>query len=164
MRLTCNEDIGSSILSLGTKIYMVELNTSIRSSTMLVYKCLSCNKEVVASRQKLNKYCSIGCQKEFEYRSRVREWILEGRDWTGKVPNWVRRALKEKFGCKCSKCQITDYNNIPIVLEVDHVDGNHTNNTIENLRFLCPNCHSQTLTYKNRNAGNGRTSRRKQLN
>ena len=130
---------------------------------MTVYKCLCCKKETVASRQKVNKYCSIVCQKEFEYQARVKKWLVEGKDWKGMIPNWVRRALEEKYGCKCSRCQITDYYNEPIVLEVDHIDGNSNNNTIKNLRLLCPNCHSQTPTYKNRNAGNGRTLRRKKL-
>ena len=47
-----------------------------------------------------------------------------------------------------------------IVLELEHIDGNSDNNTEENLTILCPNCHSQTLTYKNRNKGNGRHNRR----
>ncbi|CAM5234122.1 HNH endonuclease signature motif containing protein [Streptomyces hirsutus] len=42
-------------------------------------------------------------------------------------------------------------------LEVDHVDGDWRNNRIENLRFLCPNCHSTTDNYRGR--GKGRASR-----
>ena len=125
-----------------------------------MYKCLCCKKECESSRQKTNKYCSIQCQKEFEYTVRVKKWLVEGKDWKGMIPNWVRRALAEKYGSNCSRCKIEDYNNEPIVLEVDHKDGNHTNNSIKNLRLLCPNCHSQTPTYKNRNKGNGRESRR----
>ena len=44
-----------------------------------------------------------------------------------------------------------------IKLELDHIDGNHSNNNLNNLRLLCPNCHSQTPTYKNR----GRSSNKK---
>ena len=75
------------------------------------------------------------------------------------IPNWVRRVLREKFGNKCSECGINEYNNKSITLEVDHKNGNHLDNTIKNLRLLCPNCHSQTPTYKNRNKGKGRTNR-----
>lgn len=128
-----------------------------------MYKCLCCKKECETSHQKTNKYCSIQCQHEYQYKQRVNKWLTEGKDWKGMVPQWVRRALEEKYGCKCSDCGIVDYNGKPITLEVDHKDGNHNNNTIKNLRLLCPNCHSQTPTYKNRNVGNGRTSRRKQL-
>ncbi len=45
---------------------------------------------------------------------------------------------------KCIKCPITNtYNNLPIVLEIDHINGDWTDNTFENLQFICPNCHSQ---------------------
>ena len=35
----------------------------------------------------------------------------------------------------------------PLTLQLDHIDGNHTNHSLNNLRFLCPNCHTQTATY-----------------
>mgnify|MGYP003499428649 FL=1 len=61
----------------------------------------------------------------------------------------LRRSLKE-IGIReeCMVCKITEYNNRPINLEIDHIDGDNTNNVQENLRFICPNCHSQTSTYK----------------
>ena len=43
------------------------------------------------------------------------------------------------------------YNNKPLTLELDHIDGNHNNNDITNLRILCPNCHSQTDTFGGKN-------------
>ncbi len=41
-------------------------------------------------------------------------------------------------------------------LEIDHIDGNSDNNSEENLRLVCPNCHSLTSTYRGTNRGNGR--------
>lgn len=52
---------------------------------------------------------------------------------------------------KCQQCQIIDYNNKEIVLQLDHINGINNDNRLENLRFLCPNCHSQTDTYCGRN-------------
>lgn len=53
--------------------------------------------------------------------------------------------------------------NKPLMLEVDHINGRNDINTSENLRLLCSNCHSQTPTFKARNKGNGRESRRLKL-
>lgn len=49
---------------------------------------------------------------------------------------------------KCQGCFLSTWLEKPLVLEVDHIDGNNKNNTIDNLRVLCPNCHSQTPTWK----------------
>jgi 5-methylcytosine-specific restriction endonuclease McrA len=61
----------------------------------------------------------------------------------------LRRALSE-IGVEyaCSVCGISKWNGNDITLEVDHVDGNNKNNSIENIRYLCPNCHSQTDNYR----------------
>lgn len=52
---------------------------------------------------------------------------------------------------KCSICGLTTWNNKTISLELDHINGINNDNRLENLRFLCPNCHSQTTTYGSRN-------------
>lgn len=48
---------------------------------------------------------------------------------------------------KCSICNITEWMGKPLTLHLDHIDGDSFNNTKENLRLVCPNCHSQTETY-----------------
>ena len=52
---------------------------------------------------------------------------------------------------KCACCGITKWNNKTLSLELDHINGINDDNRLENLRFLCPNCHSQTTTYGSRN-------------
>ena len=63
-----------------------------------------------------------------------------------------------------SKCAICSMNNIwenkKIIFILDHIDGDSSNNKRENFRLICPNCDSQLPTYKNRNKGRGRYSRR----
>lgn len=62
-----------------------------------------------------------------------------------------RRLLREKyFEHKCYNCNLTEWMNQPITLELEHIDGNHTNNQIENLTLLCPNCHALTPTWRGR--------------
>ena len=49
---------------------------------------------------------------------------------------------------ECLECGITDtWNNNPISLQLDHINGINNDNRLENLRILCPNCHSQTETF-----------------
>lgn len=61
---------------------------------------------------------------------------------------------KKLINYQCSECNISDrYNNKLIVLHLDHINGIYNDNRIENLRFLCPNCHSQTDTYCGKNKG-----------
>ncbi|MCW8381570.1 HNH endonuclease signature motif containing protein [Streptomyces justiciae] len=58
---------------------------------------------------------------------------------------------------RCAMCGMEAvWRGHPLALEVDHIDGDWRNNRIENLRFLCPNCHSTTDSYRGR--GKGRTS------
>ena len=54
----------------------------------------------------------------------------------------------------CERCQIPpEWKERPLGLQIDHCDGDLLNNEVDNLRFLCPNCHSQTVNFgaKNRN-------------
>lgn len=64
------------------------------------------------------------------------------------------RLIKENLiEYKCAICNNTgEWNNQKLVLQLDHINGINTDNRLKNLRFLCPNCHTQTETY----AGRGR--------
>jgi 5-methylcytosine-specific restriction endonuclease McrA len=60
----------------------------------------------------------------------------------------LKAYAKKYVKYQCGLCGIIDeYNSRPITLQLDHIDGDRTNNLLENLRFLCPNCHSQTDTF-----------------
>lgn len=67
----------------------------------------------------------------------------------------VKRRLLETGELKneCSICGITDWLGQPLSLQIDHRDGNGKDHRPENVRLLCPNCHSQTPTFGGRNVG-----------
>ena len=48
---------------------------------------------------------------------------------------------------RCEVCGITEWNGKSITLQIHHINGDHTDNRLENLQLLCPNCHSQTDNY-----------------
>lgn len=52
---------------------------------------------------------------------------------------------------ECAICGRSEWNGKTLSLELDHINGINNDNRLENLRFLCPNCHSQTTTYGSRN-------------
>lgn len=52
---------------------------------------------------------------------------------------------------RCAICGCVEWQGRTLSLELDHINGINNDNRIENLRFLCPNCHSQTTTYGSRN-------------
>ena len=123
-------------------------------------KCLHCGKEHTWSRNSTGKYCSNQCQADAQYEAKVDHWMLFDIRPGLKVQ---RRYLLE-INNHCWECGINEWNGKPITLELDHIDGNADNDDFNNLRMLCPNCHSQTPTFKNRNRGNGRLNRRLRAN
>ncbi len=113
-------------------------------------KCKQCGKE--CSRQ-ATSYCSTSCQRKHQRLTSIKDGSA------GIVA--IRSHLRIDLGLSsCSVCGLDTWNDKPIPLEVDHIDGNSENNSVTNLRLICPNCHAQTETYKNKNKGSGRHYRR----
>lgn len=73
-----------------------------------------------------------------------------------------REYLKRERGHKCEVCKRKSWMKKKIPLELDHIDGDCRNNIKENLRLICPNCHAQTDTYKGKNVGRVKDSKRQQ--
>ena len=59
--------------------------------------------------------------------------------------------LIRERGHQCEMCFNKTWLNKRIPIEIDHIDGNRNNNSLENLRLICPNCHAFTDTYKGKN-------------
>jgi hypothetical protein len=97
------------------------------------------------------KYWYTNCQIKLSKAIPKEEYFVKNVERS--TTNTKSRFIKE-FGVKeeCQECGVGNvYNNKPLVLHLDHIDGDNKNNTPENLRLLCPNCHSQTKTYAGRN-------------
>ena len=75
----------------------------------------------------------------------------------GKHPQYPTFKLSRRLKAagilenKCAECDIEEWNGKELVLHLDHINGKSTDHRLENLRLLCPNCHSQTDTYCGRN-------------
>jgi hypothetical protein len=76
--------------------------------------------------------------------------------------HYLKRIIREYnlLPWKCSCCSIDSWQGKNIILELDHINGSAHNCKLENLRLLCPNCHSQTDTFRGRgiNAGKKKVS------
>ena len=64
------------------------------------------------------------------------------------------RIILHEQNYRCAICNIKDWCDQPLTLHLDHIDGNNDNEKRENLRYTCPNCHSQTRTYCGKNIRN----------
>lgn len=60
----------------------------------------------------------------------------------------LREGLIEQ---RCQLCGISEWMGKSLTIELDHINGVHNDHRLANLRMLCPNCHSQTRTYRGRN-------------
>lgn len=114
--------------------------------------CPNCGK-VVPPR---NKYCNNQCKSDYEYKQYIERW-QQGKE-TGtigiqSVSNHVRRYLFEKYNCSCQECGWNKVNSFTqkVPLQIHHLDGDCRNNQENNLKLLCPNCHSLTENFGSRN-------------
>jgi hypothetical protein len=138
-------------------------------------KCLSCSFTLDSKRI----YCdrcrpAIISAKSKEHWDSLRasfiiQWKkgeVDGSKGEGQVSSHIRKYLFEKYQSKCSECGWARINPATnkIPLEIDHIDGDWNNHKEENLRLLCPSCHSITPTFRSLNNGHGRTNRLLKLN
>jgi len=93
--------------------------------------------------------------RKFEYRQVSLEealktkFIKNSNDRTYSIKRLIQRFDLIPYKCECGN--IGNWNGKELVLQLDHKDGNSKNHSIDNLRFICPNCHSQTANFAGKN-------------
>jgi hypothetical protein len=136
--------------------------------------CRVCCNPLPYEKRFYNVFCSSACAATYNNKIRVRKRKPKpppkptsaerstSRFLAGETSTraGARHALIRLRGDKCQECsQSAVWNSKPLVLVVDHQNGHPGDNSPDNLRLLCPNCNSQSLTFSGRNRGKGRKSR-----
>lgn len=115
--------------------------------------CINCNTVMIGFEAADRKYCSKKCEAEYRWNAVDRENKIKSGLLSGSAS---KKYMHKKYH-ECFLCGINEtWNNKPLVLQVDHTDGNSDNNKLENLRLICPNCHTQTETFCQRNFKNAK--------
>lgn len=131
-------------------------NTGRRRHGIAPNLCLLCGEKCRRGGPK-TQYCSTAHRQQHE----VELWLageLSG-NWKYTYAAYVKRYLEERSGlvCEMEGCnEQRKKSNGSHILQVDHIDGNWSNNRPENVRLICPSCHSLTDTWGAGNMGNGR--------
>ena len=132
-----------------SRTFTTESKEKKRKSNLEFYSKLSSEERKDFYQEKTLKYDFDAHQKTVQAanlknsRSRPYEEMCHGA---------LRKRLLHERNYTCEECGIgNEHNGKPLSLELEHVDGNSLNNRIENLKILCPNCHSQTPTFRGRN-------------
>lgn len=106
-----------------------------------------------------SEHAKRGAEKRYvEYIEKWKQNLVDGMRGKTAISAHIRRYLFQKYDNKCARCNWSIVHPITgnVPLEVEHLDGDHTNNIESNLELICPNCHSLTSTYRALNMGNGR--------
>lgn len=104
-----------------------------------------------------SKFCSNQC---FQNNKLQKKYERMKNENIKIIAHSLRVVLLYARGHKCEICKRTEWENHTIPVVIDHIDGDHNNNKVDNLRVICCNCDALLPTYKGRNKGNGRAYRR----
>lgn len=146
-QMFCNHSCSASFTNIGVNR---------RGGLFVEVRCNNCGA-LLENRNSI--YCDMSCNLEFNFNKKLSRYFMCNVHPV--TNNAIKPLIIFALGYECQECGISKWNDKDITLDLEHIDGNSMNNSFMNLTLLCPNCHSQTPTYKSKNVGNGRHSRRK---
>jgi 5-methylcytosine-specific restriction endonuclease McrA len=89
---------------------------------------------------------------EFKRYNKINDILIENSPYKNRSKLKLRLIKEGLLEYKCGECDNKDnWNGKKLTLQLDHKNGINNDNRLENLRFLCPNCHSQTENYAGKN-------------
>lgn len=165
LRIYCKE-CGSLIKRNGESLSKYKKRKFCSNTCSSIHRSVENNKQCKHCGGKINKknqFCSLECFHEYQHLQYIKSWKngnetgTIGRSWL-EVSEHIRRYIFEKYDYQCAQCgwgMVNPYT-MTLPLEIEHIDGDATNNAEDNLILLCPNCHSLTETYRGANKGNGK--------
>lgn len=117
--------------------------------------CQQCSKDIAFyACQSGGKFCSKVCQAEHKWETETLPRIR-----AGEASDRTLRKYLLGLNDRCSRCNNNEWMGEPLNLQLDHIDGDCSNNVVSNARLLCPNCHSLTPTFGAKNRGKGKRRR-----
>ena len=152
------EDVSSILiicsLFLGRPIFIIKVGRPMRNREKKEKQCLNCGNDI----PNRNVYCNNKCQSEYELKQSFKlleEGKFEELGRMDTIDSLSKKYLIHKNGNECMKCGWNEVNphtgRVPI--QLNHIDGNPENHSLDNVELLCPNCHSLTEYFGRRGKG-----------
>ena len=141
---------------------LVVRHASIRVPERCFYLLMKCKNCQTKLNKRQFKYCSNKCQQSLHQEQKLKKWLLGFVVAVSSQNNhYIRKYILKTQNKRCAICDMKDrWKDKKLVFVMDHINGNSSDSSVENLRMICPNCDSQLETYKSKNKGNGRHYRK----
>ena len=117
--------------------------------------CKNCKEEKLIWRKANSGFCSYKCYAEHNKDTFLEDWLAGKINGVYNTSYSLHKRVKRYFRDNFFICQIcnqsNEWNGKKLNFEIDHINGDRKNNYLNNLRYICPNCHSQTETFRSKN-------------
>ena len=135
----------------------------IKTSVSLIEVCRKANivpttgnyitlKRIISKNNIDISHFKRNCGNANNIKKKTEDYLVKGSIISSfKLKNRLLDEGYKEHSCENPLCQLTEWNGKPIPLELHHINGDNTDNRLENLQLLCPNCHAQTDSFGGRN-------------